>query len=297
MLRFLSLVIISSLLFSCSSYNYTEAPIQTQTKYKNKYKAFLEPNSILKQYGYNYTIEEIPSLGIEVRKVYNPDKMILNQRTTIDVKTQLLDGAYASILDDGSIHEAGFMKKGKRHGVWEIRNQKGEFKNELRHGTWSGYDSLGRLEYTLEYDQGEMILGSNVFYDSLGNVVNNENMDKVNIFKLVEEMPRYPGCENMEGTTKEKKSCADRKMLEYIYGNISYPEKARELSVSGMALFQFVVEKNGDISEIKTLRGVCKEIEEECLGIIKNMPKWIPGKQRGNPVRVQFTLPVKFKLE
>jgi protein TonB len=120
------------------------------------------------------------------------------------------------------------------------------------------------------------------------------------IFKIVEQMPRFPGCENVAGDQNAKKECADRKMMEFIYANIQYPAIARENNVEGTVVVQFVVDTDGSISNAKVVRDIGAQCGEEALRIVElmnNMPeKWTPGKQRGRPVRVLFMLPVKFKL-
>jgi protein TonB len=121
------------------------------------------------------------------------------------------------------------------------------------------------------------------------------------IFKVVEDMPRFPGCEDMGGTKQEKKACADKKMLEFIYKNIKYPAIARENGVDGTVVIQFVVEKDGSITDAKIVRDIGATCGAEALRVVNLMNQegyqWIPGKQRGRPVKVQFNLPVKFKLE
>jgi periplasmic protein TonB len=115
------------------------------------------------------------------------------------------------------------------------------------------------------------------------------------IFKIVEENPSFPGCEDV--ADKEKRyACAEEKMLQYIYKNIQYPPIARENNVSGLVVLSFVVERDGSISALQTLRDIGGGCGEEAMRVVQNMPKWNPGKQRGRPVRVQFTLPVRFKL-
>ncbi len=120
------------------------------------------------------------------------------------------------------------------------------------------------------------------------------------IFKVVEDMPRFPGCEDL-GTKQEKMQCAQKKMLEYVYKNIKYPAIARENGIQGRAVIQFVVEKDGKITDAKILRDPGAGTGAEALRVVEAMndlpERWTPGKQRGKPVRVQFTLPVSFKLE
>ena len=121
------------------------------------------------------------------------------------------------------------------------------------------------------------------------------------IFKVVEEMPRFPGCEDMSASTAEKKACADKKMLEFIYSHIKYPAIARDNGIEGTVIVQFVVDKDGRVSESQVLRDVgggCGAEAQRIVKLMNEMPeKWTPGKQRGIPVRVMFTLPVRFKLE
>ncbi len=117
------------------------------------------------------------------------------------------------------------------------------------------------------------------------------------IFKVVEQMPMFPGCENAGGSNEEMQQCATKKMLEFIYGNIKYPAIARENGVEGTAVVTFVVEKDGNITGARVVRDPGAQTGDEALRVVKTFPKWAPGKQRGQPVRVQFNLPVKFRLE
>lgn len=121
------------------------------------------------------------------------------------------------------------------------------------------------------------------------------------IFKVVEQMPRFPGCEQLSGNDQEKKTCADKKLLEFIYENITYPPTARENAIQGTVVVQFVVEKDGSVSDANVIRDIGGGCGAEALRIIdlmdKMSKKWIPGKQRGRAVRVQFNLPIRFLLK
>ncbi|MEK7255733.1 MAG: energy transducer TonB, partial [Bacteroidota bacterium] len=116
------------------------------------------------------------------------------------------------------------------------------------------------------------------------------------IFIIVEDKPAFPGCENVVNK-KEREICADTKLLQYLYGNIKYPTIARENGVEGTVVIRFVVEKDGSISAAQIVRDIGAGCGQEALRVVNTMPKWNPGKQLGRPVRVQFNLPVKFKLE
>ncbi len=116
------------------------------------------------------------------------------------------------------------------------------------------------------------------------------------IFKEVDEMPRFPGCEDV-ADKEEQKACQQKEMLMFIYSNIKYPAEAREQGIEGVNVVQFVVEKDGSITNEKSIRTSGGGTDEECLRVVRLMPKWLPGKKDGVPVRVEFKLPIKFKLE
>lgn len=102
------------------------------------------------------------------------------------------------------------------------------------------------------------------------------------IFIGAEEMPDFIG--------------GDEARVEYLRKNIVYPSTARETGIQGTVYLTFVIEKNGEITDVKILRGVGGGCDEEATRVVKAMPKWKPGKQRDKAVRVQFNLPIKFQL-
>lgn len=102
------------------------------------------------------------------------------------------------------------------------------------------------------------------------------------VFVIVEEQAEFPG--GMEA------------MYAYIQKNLVYPEKAKEKGIEGRVFVSFIIEKDGSISNVKILRGIGGGCDEAAMEMVKNMPKWKPGKQKGKPVRYQFTLPIKFEL-
>ncbi len=107
------------------------------------------------------------------------------------------------------------------------------------------------------------------------------NTDEV--FKVVEVDPEFPGGEEA--------------LYKYLAENIKYPEKAKNNKVEGRVYITFVIEKDGTVSDAKVLRSVNEELDAEALRVINAMPKWKPGMQRGVPVRVQYNIPISFKLQ
>ena len=81
----------------------------------------------------------------------------------------------------------------------------------------------------------------------------------------------------------------------FLSQNVKYPKKAMENGVQGRVLVSFIVETNGSISNVKVVRSVDPELDAEALRVVKKMPKWIPGMQKGKAVRVRFTLPISFR--
>ncbi len=110
-----------------------------------------------------------------------------------------------------------------------------------------------------------------------------KKVDNDSIYQIVEVMPEFPG-----GTEK---------FMEYLSGNIKYPEEAKEKGISGRVFIQFVVEKDGSVSNVKVAKGIGKECDDEAVRVVKAMPKWKPGLMKGKPVRVNYMLPVNFKLD
>lgn len=102
------------------------------------------------------------------------------------------------------------------------------------------------------------------------------------VYDVVEQMPSFPG--GISG------------LMTYLNQNIRYPAEAQEICVQGRVVVSFVVEKDGHISDVTVLRSVEPSLDKEAIRVVRNMPRWTPGKQGGEPVRVRFTVPVSFRL-
>ncbi len=113
-------------------------------------------------------------------------------------------------------------------------------------------------------------------------------------FILIENAPIFPGCEN-QSTEKEKRDCFQEMMLKHIKKNFNYPEMAMEMGLQGKVNVIFTVQKDGSIGDVR-LRGPHESLEKESARIISKLPKMIPGKQRGTPVKVPYAIPITFVL-
>ena len=121
------------------------------------------------------------------------------------------------------------------------------------------------------------------------------------VFSIVESMPRFPGCENQGLAADAVKKCSEKKMLGFVYENISYPEEAKSTGIEGTVVIRFVIQEDGGIAEAQIAKEIGGGCGAEALRVVELMNekgiKWIPGMQEGKPVRVYFNLPVKYKLE
>jgi len=115
------------------------------------------------------------------------------------------------------------------------------------------------------------------------------------ILSKAEKMPRFPGCESEEDDQSEK-SCADRKMLQFIYKNLEYPDEAKENETEGTVVVRFVVDVDGTIEDAEVIRGIGDGCDEAALEVVESMPNFHPGYQEGHPVRVYFNLPIRFRI-
>ena len=120
------------------------------------------------------------------------------------------------------------------------------------------------------------------------------DVEKIKIY--VDEMPRFDVCAEADDDKKAIYQCATEKLLSYVSSKIKYPAIARENGLEGKVVVQFVVERDGSISNANIVRDIGGGCGAEALRVVNDMPNWVPGRQRSVPVRVKFTLPVKFGL-
>jgi protein TonB len=109
------------------------------------------------------------------------------------------------------------------------------------------------------------------------------SQSKQNLYDAVEQMPEFPG--GMPA------------MIEYLQNNLKYPKDAIKQQVGGRVMVMFVVETDGSLSNVRVARKVFHSLDTEAVRVVKSMPKWKPGKEKGRLVRVNYTLPVVFSLK
>ena len=124
--------------------------------------------------------------------------------------------------------------------------------------------------------------------------VEEEELDIDVPFAVIEDVPIFPGCERVKKS--ERRDCFQEKMNKHIRKNFRYPEIAQEMGIQGRVYVNFIIAKDGKITNIR-MRGPDKNLENEAQRIISRLPSMIPGKQRGRPVRVPFSIPITFRLQ
>lgn len=113
-------------------------------------------------------------------------------------------------------------------------------------------------------------------------------------FAVIQDVPIYPGCEKVKKS--QRRACFERKVMEHVRKNFKYPQLALDMRIGGRVFVIFTIGKDGTIKKIRT-RGPDKSLEDEAHRIVSILPKMVPGKQRGKPVGVPFSLPINFRLQ
>ncbi len=112
------------------------------------------------------------------------------------------------------------------------------------------------------------------------------------VFQRVEEMPRFIGCKHDTLSSGERQPCSEMDFLKFLAANLKYPPMAVEDVPQSRFVVNFVIEKDGAVSHVEFKNPITKSYEDEVMRVMKLMPPWIPGRQNGEAVRVQFTLPL-----
>lgn len=110
-----------------------------------------------------------------------------------------------------------------------------------------------------------------------------EIVEEPKIFNVVEQMPEFPAGQSA--------------LTSYLVNKLYYPEIARQNNIQGKVICNFVINEDGNITNVKVVKSLSKECDAEAVRVISNMPKWKPGKQNGKPVKTYMNLPINFKLE
>ena len=113
-------------------------------------------------------------------------------------------------------------------------------------------------------------------------VVAKDETETDKVYQAVEKMPEFPG--------------GKQRLLDWVMKNIQYPVEAREMGIQGRVIVQFVVNKSGKAVEPVIVQSLHHLLDDEAIRLVESMPRWKPGEEKGEPVRVKFTMPINFRL-
>jgi|SRR5210317_28356 protein TonB len=126
-------------------------------------------------------------------------------------------------------------------------------------------------------------------------IVVEDDFDDIDVpFAVIEDVPIFPGCESV--AKSQRRACFQEQMNKHIRKNFRYPDIAQEMGIQGRVYVNFIISKDGTITNIR-MRGPDKNLENEAARIIGRLPKMTPGRQRGRAVRVPFSIPITFRLQ
>ena len=221
---------------------------------------------------------------------FNPFSWLLKGEIRLNLE-YLADNQVAKTMEDSKqyqYHLLGLAHTHSKTGLYNNFNVS-QIKNRIIMMNKKRTRTAGRIKYALFAPlAAALLIASNISCTSTDKQeVNNESMEsraaETPIFQIVEEMPEFVG-----GLA----AC-----MKYLGANISYPEEAIKNGIQGRVIVQFIVEKDGSITDPKVAKGVDPLLDKEALRVVSTMPNWKPGKQRGEAVRVKYTLPVSFKMD
>lgn len=278
-----SIILYCSVLSGCIPV--TSSPQMQIDYYSLKYQPFLEKSSttIVLAATINTTFEFNQTKKKYIYKQYQPQKEVLLDYT--EYKDDLFknkEGKHILYGDDGRILQEGNHFNNQKTGFWQDFSAKGNYINDKRDGIWYSFnvDSLGNLTDTtsmMKYKAGKLIKTN--FVDSSKIIIH----------------PYLPICAEVE--IKKRRGCMEKNILKEMYSNIFYPLFARENGIQGLTFSTFIIDKNGEIKDIKVLRTVCNQMETEVIETIKELPKFEPGVLDGKKVNVRYNIPIRFRLQ
>jgi antitoxin component YwqK of YwqJK toxin-antitoxin module len=222
--------------------------------------------------------------GKYIRRIFFPETKQITQYFEYSDRTfTTLDGITKEWYDNGQLWKEGEYLNGKLDGLYKSYHydngslqSEGKYTQGKIEGIWNYFDTEGRITSKSTFKNGE--LEKTVMFDKLGNQTE-QMLDSLTFI----EKPEFEG--------------GEKGLLNYLSTKVRYPSLAREYDIEGNAIVRFVVGKDGFAKDVIVLRGLCNDISIHLNNLVSTMPAWKPGRNKGKPVNVTYTLPVRFKLE
>lgn len=279
--------------------NYTE----DHPQFKRKFDFVTADGEKPIRYGYYYVVSQIgPTYKV---RVFHPDTRVLTEEKSYSTDAlTLLHGPFKSFWDDGTIRAQGHYEYGRRHGNWlecepgKGKSSTGPYVNHRKEGIWTQLDTNGLLESVYTWHDGKRH-GKFFEFDTSGQKINEGLYMSDSLIAELFKTPRIQRpylklCEN--SLLGDFYSCTDFVLTQRINEHLKYPAEAREHKIEGTALVQWDIGQDGRVSNIRVPQSLCKEIETECLRVLRDLPEWVPAQKDGRPVKFTLSLPLTFKL-
>lgn len=286
--------------------------------FKGDYTQYVDPSEKVMDEWYHYVVTKDIS-GQYIYRTFFPETSTMTSEVTyLGSKMTTKHGPYAKWHDNGHKSQEGIYQDDLEVGEWLYYHRKtgelssaGVYDHGDKIGIWNWYDEEGRLSSQYKYEEGQRE-GNFTIYDSLSNIVNRGEYRSDTLysqsktveapsksgetFKVVEQMPYLASCKHIEND-EERSACSNKTLLMHIYKNLRYPAIAREYGVEGMTITQFTINEDGSMSDVETVVGICQSMKDETERVVNTIPLWEAGMQGGKKVKVQYTLPTRFRLE
>lgn len=255
------------------------------------YKEYIKRGSTVLVAKEGYTFERT-AYDLYIEKFYNNSEHPLREIITYaDRRKKVLEGTWKTFYANGQVEITGRYAEGQEAGRWYYYRENGELWKTCTFKDGVEECELEQVEVISEVPPAN-VRGYTQKMETAD--ASNTSADEKPIFKVAEEMPRFPGCEEKQ-SLNERKQCAQTALLQNIYRRIRLPQGYT--GPEGVIVITFVVETDGAITNARVVRSLEERIDLVALELVRTMPNFIPGKQRGEPVRVQFNLPIRIKLE
>lgn len=295
-----------------SIYNHTL--LQSDRFYQHLYTGMEDEGNRIYASWFHYCVEEQAD-GSFVKKIFHPENndqidLVTFEDKSLKVKSGLsvhwfdnghkvCHGQYKDNAKEGewkyfyyendSLFAQGNYRKSERDGLWKFWHLSGELQSEMRyqdgilHGDFKWFDEEGTLNYRGNYEDGFLTFDEKLIDDKW--VTNYEG--QFSDAYLV-------GCEGI--SNDERKTCTDKKIMDYLYDNIEYPSLAKQQAVEGLAVFRIVLDSRANIVKVIPMRGLSNSITIECMRLLMNLPDMSPATLEGKPVETSFVIPMRFRI-
>ncbi len=254
---------------------------------------------------FHYVVSKTPDDRWVVRTFYPETGQMTALVTYSDKQLTTLDGPYMRWYDNGRLRTQGAYSHGERTGPWvhaefDGGRREGRYARNKEQGIWNSWDKQGHQRESVPYLDGSLH-GIGHSYDTTGVVLDTLVYEHGSLLNsgtspdLVERMPCLVICDSIANDA-QRNACTEDLIMKHLQKNIHYPPDAIDMNVTGQALFQFTIDKEGRVVEVEALNGLCRSIETECRRVFATLPPWKPGQQDGRFVQVRYNQPVKFDL-